>query len=128
MVLYYSQYEGGYKNDRREGHGLFKFANGDWFEGTWFDGKPNGQGKVEYTSGDVYEGHFKDHMKHGFGIFTFATGCQVSVVQYMSSLRVIVLSYILGSTHIDCVTTLLVSGVLTKKMHFLLIYVSFLLV
>jgi hypothetical protein len=70
------QYEGGYKNDRREGHGVFKFANGDFYEGNWFDGKPNGQGKVEYASGDIYEGHFKNHMKHGFGIFTFTTGCQ----------------------------------------------------
>lgn len=59
---------------------MFKFANGDWYEGTWSEGKPNGQGRVEYASGDVYEGHFKDHLKHGFGIFTFTSGCQVRLL------------------------------------------------
>ena len=33
------RYEGGWKNDKKEGYGVFYWSNGDRYEGEWKDGK-----------------------------------------------------------------------------------------
>ena len=48
-------HEGNYKDDKKNGHGVYKFANA-----------PN--------KGDVYEGNFKDDERDGHGVHKFADG------------------------------------------------------
>lgn len=40
--------------------GKLTWANGDVYEGDYYDGRPHGQGKMTYASGLVEEGTFKD--------------------------------------------------------------------
>lgn len=35
-----------------------KYPNGDYYEGEWKKGQPNGKGKMVYANGDVYEGEW----------------------------------------------------------------------
>jgi hypothetical protein len=39
------KYEGGYKNDKKEGHGIFSWPDGRKFDGNWKNGRQDGEGK-----------------------------------------------------------------------------------
>lgn len=48
------KYEGEYKNDVKNGYGVYTYANGDVYEGQWQDGKKHGRGVYKYkTDGGV---------------------------------------------------------------------------
>ncbi|KAI8923788.1 hypothetical protein BC831DRAFT_513918 [Entophlyctis helioformis] len=78
----------------RHGYGRFEYTDrGIFFEGEWLDGKPNGQGFIQYDdtsfykgkppvsghssptttcwSGNVYEGEWRNGVKHGQGKLTW---------------------------------------------------------
>ena len=59
------KYEGDYKNNKREGKGIFLMDNGDKYEGEFQKDKLNGNGKYIWNDGDIYEGGFKDNCKEG---------------------------------------------------------------
>jgi hypothetical protein len=63
-------------NGKEQLHGIGEiiFANGDFFEGEFKDGKKNGHGKWTFATGTVFEGEYKDGKKHGHGKWTFANG------------------------------------------------------
>jgi hypothetical protein len=65
-------YVGEEKNGVPHGKGKMVYANGDVYEGEWFDGKKNGQGISYYLLlGELfksYEGTWKEDKKEGFGI------------------------------------------------------------
>ena len=42
--------------------------NGDWYEGTFVDGKRNGQGVYYHASGDRYEETYVDDKMNGHGV------------------------------------------------------------
>ena len=44
IVLKSNRYEGEYKDDQKNGRGVFTYASGDRYEGEFKDGKRNGQG------------------------------------------------------------------------------------
>ena len=44
-----------------------KFKNGDVFEGEFKNNKANGHGIIKYNSGDIFEGEFKNGKKNGYG-------------------------------------------------------------
>ena len=51
----------GYDGERnaagqRHGRGVYRYADGDVYEGDYKDNKKHGRGVFRYTSGDVYEG------------------------------------------------------------------------
>ncbi|NCY26001.1 MAG: hypothetical protein EBX37_14515 [Alphaproteobacteria bacterium] len=93
-----SEFRGTMVNNRSEGYGVTKFANGWVFEGQYKDGqrykgllkmsevewyfgefkdcKFHGQGTLSSVSG-VYEGAFVDHCFHGQGKYTFIDGTVV---------------------------------------------------
>jgi serine/threonine protein kinase len=54
--------------------GKTTFPNGDFFNGGYKDGKPDGRGKYVYASGDMYEGEYKNGVIEGQGSYTFANG------------------------------------------------------
>ena len=43
------------------GRGVFKFANGDMYDGDWKDNYMHGRGFFKYADGSSYEGEWKDH-------------------------------------------------------------------
>ena len=46
-------YDGEWKNDKREGHGVMRFSNGDQYEGGWKRGKRHGSGVFTWANGNV---------------------------------------------------------------------------
>ena len=68
------RYEGGMKDGKINGRGVYGWADGDRYEGNSEDGKPNGRGVFELANGDRYEGDFKDCVQHGRGIYVWADG------------------------------------------------------
>jgi hypothetical protein len=60
--------------DQPHGHGVYKWTNGDVYEGEWHHGSREGKGRCAYGSGNVYEGHWKDNQKDGKGKFTWESG------------------------------------------------------
>lgn len=43
-------------NDKREGHGMYRWSNGDVYTGYWKNGKMHGRGRKEMADGSVYDG------------------------------------------------------------------------
>lgn len=43
------------------GRGVFKFSNGDMYDGDWKDNYMHGRGIFKYADGSSYEGEWKDH-------------------------------------------------------------------
>lgn len=39
--------------------------------GYWAQDKKNGSGRYKYANGDMYHGEWKDDVKHGFGMYLF---------------------------------------------------------
>ena len=66
------KYVGHFENGKRNGHGIYTYADGSTYDGNWVKGKKQGQGKMTYQSGDVYDGDWLDDEQHGRGIFEFS--------------------------------------------------------
>ena len=49
-------YEGQFRNDIYHGYGRYIYSNGNYYIGSWQDGKRSGWGKLVDRSGKVYEG------------------------------------------------------------------------
>ncbi len=45
--------------------GVYKWASGEVFEGEYKDDKKNGHGILKYADGNVYDGFWKDNLRHG---------------------------------------------------------------
>ena len=41
-------YEGEWKDNKRNGHGTYKWSNGDVYEGEWKNNQPNGKGTFHF--------------------------------------------------------------------------------
>jgi hypothetical protein len=67
-------YEGEFKNNEMSGHGIFRYLNGGIYTGSYKNNEMNGQGTFEYDNGDVYEGGFKDEKHSGHGICKYLNG------------------------------------------------------
>lgn len=48
--------EGTFVNGLLEGHGIWRSAIGDFYEGNWEEGCKHGQGRLVTANGDEYEG------------------------------------------------------------------------
>ena len=62
-------YEGGYKDGMREGKGIFRWTDGEYYVGDWVCDQREGYGILYYQNGDKYEGTWKDDKKAGNGLF-----------------------------------------------------------
>ncbi|MEQ1746670.1 MAG: caspase family protein [Saprospiraceae bacterium] len=58
----------------RNGHGTYRFANGDRYSGAWANGQPHGQGKYFWPSKERYEGEFKFGKFDGTGTMYYPDG------------------------------------------------------
>jgi hypothetical protein len=61
-------YEGGWKDGKRNGHGVLLVA-GNRYEGDFQDGKRNGRGVLLRADGARYDGQWENDLMHGQGIF-----------------------------------------------------------
>lgn len=50
---------------------MFKWEDGNKYEGSWARGLLNGEGKLTYANKDCYEGEFEDGKRHGEGKMFF---------------------------------------------------------
>eukprot|EP00934_Nitzschia_sp_Nitz4_P002124 Nitzschia sp. Nitz4//scaffold341_size29662//15258//16685//NITZ4_008039-RA/size29662-processed-gene-0.27-mRNA-1//-1//CDS//3329548549//2124//frame0 len=63
-----SYYEGLLENNKRSGFGLYKFKNGDQYEGQWKNDLMHGRGKMEWNlDGAWYNGDWEFGIQHGTG-------------------------------------------------------------
>ena len=53
-----TSYEGGFKNNLKDGIGLFKFEDGSQYYGEWKDDHKSGRGTYTWTDGMKFEGSF----------------------------------------------------------------------
>ena len=91
------RYNGEFKDGKKQGKGVYIWANGDKFDGDFANDQVSGKGRWEFASGDIYmgevmnavmvgkgvlaakngdkyEGLFADGKPHGQGIYAFANG------------------------------------------------------
>ena len=55
-----NKYEGDYKNNKREGKGIFYWNNGNRYEGDFINDKFEGNGILYYKNGKVIKGIWKN--------------------------------------------------------------------
>uniref|UniRef100_A0A8R7R9C4 1-phosphatidylinositol-4-phosphate 5-kinase n=3 Tax=Triticum urartu TaxID=4572 RepID=A0A8R7R9C4_TRIUA len=69
-------YKGQWKLDRKHGHGLQTYPNGDTFEGSWVQGHMEGHGcRYTWANGNTYVGTMRNGTMFGKGVLTWsATG------------------------------------------------------
>ncbi len=67
-------YEGNFENGNKSGYGILRNSNGEVYEGEWLNNLKNGKGKYIFESGEIYEGSWKDDFRDGYGINHFDTG------------------------------------------------------
>jgi len=91
------RYSGEFRDGKKQGKGVYVWANGDKFEGDFASDQVSGKGRWEFASGDIYigevvnaimvgkgvlvakngdkyEGLFADGRPHGQGVYVFANG------------------------------------------------------
>ena len=51
-------YEGGFKDDLRNGFGTMRYTEGGVYTGQWLNRERHGAGKMVYPNGDVFEGEW----------------------------------------------------------------------
>jgi hypothetical protein len=70
-----ARYEGTFKNGKYEGEGMYLFENKDRYTGTFQDDKISGKGVYEYNeTGDIYKGEFKEDLMEGYGVYSTKKG------------------------------------------------------
>ncbi len=68
------RYVGDFKDGKKQGNGVYEWANGDKFDGGFVDDKPSGQGKWDFASGDKYAGEVVGGVIVGKGVFIAKNG------------------------------------------------------
>ena len=56
------KYEGGWKNNKKEGEGVL-INKKEKYEGEFKNDMKNGKGTIYYDDGSIYDGYFKDDKK-----------------------------------------------------------------
>eukprot|EP01006_Ploeotia_vitrea_P031291 TRINITY_DN63609_c0_g1_i2.p1 TRINITY_DN63609_c0_g1~~TRINITY_DN63609_c0_g1_i2.p1 ORF type:complete len:453 (+),score=184.66 TRINITY_DN63609_c0_g1_i2:54-1412(+) len=60
---------------KREGHGVCRWRNGDWYDGMWKNDRMEGRGVLHFDNDKcVYTGSFHANLKHGPGVLTTPSG------------------------------------------------------
>ena len=66
--------KGEWKDDKRNGRGVYRYHNNDVYDGEWKDDAPNGEGVYRSANNDVYEGQINDGKCYGRGVYRYANG------------------------------------------------------
>ncbi|CAI2378862.1 unnamed protein product [Moneuplotes crassus] len=68
------RYVGDWVNDKREGYGIYYFANGNKYEGEWMKDNKHGLGVMTWADGNTYKGECKVGNRSGKGKITWNNG------------------------------------------------------
>jgi hypothetical protein len=68
------RYVGEFRDGKKQGKGIYTWANGDKYEGDFADEQPSGKGKWEFKSGDIYEGEVVKGVMSGKGVIVSKNG------------------------------------------------------
>ena len=68
------KYEGFFKDGIREGFGQYYYNNGDKYEGEFKNGIKEGKGKIFFANGDRFEAEFINNIREGLGKIYQANG------------------------------------------------------
>ena len=71
------RYKGDFKDGKKQGRGVYEWANGDRFDGDFTEDSPDGRGIWIFASGDKYEGEVKNSSVVGKGVFTTKNGDRI---------------------------------------------------
>lgn len=67
-------YQGEWRNNRPHGKGRYLRMSGDEYVGDFYNGRFQGQGEYRYGNGDVYKGHWENGMRSGQGEMRYQNG------------------------------------------------------
>ena len=67
-------YDGEWREGKRHGHGVMRYAAGDCYEGCFVEGKKHGRGKCVYADSGMYDGEWSMGEWHGRGKVQWANG------------------------------------------------------
>lgn len=67
-------FEGDYKNDKKDGRGVFTWASGNIYKGEYIEDERCGNGQMLWTDGSMYEGEWDCGIQHGLGRMIFPDG------------------------------------------------------
>ncbi|MCQ2818890.1 MAG: hypothetical protein MJ252_16615 [archaeon] len=67
-------YTGDWKNNQKEGQGIYFYKDGSCYDGEWKNSKRNGKGLMFYKNKDIYEGQWKDDKRDGYGVLEKVNG------------------------------------------------------
>ena len=71
------RYEGMFRHGKKNGYGVFYYADGNVFKGTFRDDAPNGEGEFTFAKGGSVKGIWRRGLFwEGRGTFTSSTGAQ----------------------------------------------------
>lgn len=59
--------------------GVYRYFNGDLYEGAFKDGKRGGKGVYTFGVGGSYTGDFKEGAFHGKGVLVFPDGSRIQL-------------------------------------------------
>ena len=62
------------ENDLPDGSGMYEYANGSRYEGSFCKGMREGIGRFTWHTGDFYEGEWQQNNRHGYGRMVFKSG------------------------------------------------------
>lgn len=67
-------YSGTWKRNLKHGFGVYRYNNGDVYIGEFRKGKRSGKGLYKYSSGDTFEGSYVGGKRDGPGLYRYADG------------------------------------------------------
>lgn len=67
-------YWGDWKDDKKDGYGIFKWENGKEYVGEWKNDKEHGKGTYKWKDGKQYSGEWNNGKRHGIGEFSWPNG------------------------------------------------------
>lgn len=65
-------FEGSFVDNVPVGEGNLALSDGSYYSGCWLDGKRNGYGDMVFSNGDSYFGEWSNNMFHGTGTYKYA--------------------------------------------------------
>jgi hypothetical protein len=69
-----SRYDGGWKNEKRNGYGIWVRPDGTKYAGEWVDDKPDGLGMLTNADGLIFNGEWKAGKRNGKGTLIYKDG------------------------------------------------------